>query len=72
MTRIAVVGASLAGVNAAQAIRRSGFDDAICLIGDEPHQPYDRPPLSKQFLTTDFDPHKLLLRPTADPATRTW
>ncbi|MDX3191454.1 FAD-dependent oxidoreductase [Streptomyces sp. MN03-5084-2B] len=50
MKRIAVVGASLAGVRAAQELRAQGYDGGIVLIGDEPHLPYDRPPLSKAFL----------------------
>jgi NADPH-dependent 2,4-dienoyl-CoA reductase/sulfur reductase-like enzyme len=53
--RAVVVGASLAGVRAVQAMRSKGFDGAISLIGDEPHLPYDRPPLSKQYLTGEWD-----------------
>jgi NADPH-dependent 2,4-dienoyl-CoA reductase/sulfur reductase-like enzyme len=48
---LVVVGASLAGLRAVEAARRSGFDGTVTLIGAEPHLPYDRPPLSKQFLT---------------------
>jgi NADPH-dependent 2,4-dienoyl-CoA reductase/sulfur reductase-like enzyme/ferredoxin len=48
--RIVIVGASLAGLAAAAAIRRDGFTGALTMIGDEPCQPYDRPPLSKQVL----------------------
>jgi NADPH-dependent 2,4-dienoyl-CoA reductase/sulfur reductase-like enzyme len=52
MTRtIAVVGASLAGLSAGRALRKQGFDGRILLIGDEVHPPYDRPPLSKEFLS---------------------
>ncbi|MGW5718247.1 NAD(P)/FAD-dependent oxidoreductase [Amycolatopsis sp. NPDC003865] len=50
MKRIAVVGASLAGVRAAQELRAQGYDGGIVLIGEEAHLPYDRPPLSKGFL----------------------
>lgn len=50
MKRIAVVGASLAGVRAAQELRAQGYDGGIALIGEEAHMPYDRPPLSKAFL----------------------
>jgi NADPH-dependent 2,4-dienoyl-CoA reductase/sulfur reductase-like enzyme len=48
---VAIVGASVAGVRTAEALRRRGFDGRITLIGAEPHLPYDRPPLSKAFLT---------------------
>jgi NADPH-dependent 2,4-dienoyl-CoA reductase/sulfur reductase-like enzyme len=48
--RIVVIGASLAGLNAVQAAREAGFDGELILIGDEPHAPYDRPPLSKDCL----------------------
>ncbi|MCW2504558.1 MAG: Ferredoxin reductase [Actinomycetia bacterium] len=47
---IAVVGASLAGWSACVTLRSGGFDGRLVLIGDEPHRPYDRPPLSKSFL----------------------
>jgi NADPH-dependent 2,4-dienoyl-CoA reductase/sulfur reductase-like enzyme/ferredoxin len=48
--RIVIVGASLAGVRAAATLRREGFTGSLTLIGDEPYEPYDRPPLSKQVL----------------------
>ena len=48
--RIAIVGASLAGLRAAEALRQRGFEGSLTIIGDEPHEPYDRPPLSKQVL----------------------
>lgn len=48
--RALVVGASVAGVAAAVGLRDAGFEGEIVLIGDEPHAPYDRPPLSKQLL----------------------
>lgn len=48
--RLVVVGASLAGLRAVEAARKAGFDGAIMLIGAERHLPYDRPPLSKEFL----------------------
>lgn len=50
MKTIAIVGASVAGVRSAQALRRAGFDGRLTLLGDEPHAPYDRPPLSKGWL----------------------
>lgn len=59
---IAVVGTSLAGLRGIEALRREGFEGKIIAIGDEPHRPYDRPPLSKQFLKGDFDEERLTLR----------
>ncbi|MFJ9341597.1 NAD(P)/FAD-dependent oxidoreductase [Streptomyces sp. NPDC101733] len=48
--RIVVVGASLAGLRAAETMRDEGFAGSLTMIGDEPYEPYDRPPLSKQVL----------------------
>lgn len=50
MRRIVVVGASVAGLSAADALREAGFDGSIRIVGAESHAPYDRPPLSKQAL----------------------
>ncbi|MFD5544640.1 FAD-dependent oxidoreductase, partial [Streptomyces sp. NPDC127079] len=50
MRTVAVVGASLAGLSAARSLRQRGYDGRLVMIGDEPHRPYDRPPLSKEFL----------------------
>ena len=63
MPTIAIVGASLAGSSAAATLREEGFDGRTVLIGAEPQLPYDRPPLSKNYLrgTTSFE--KTLLRP---------
>lgn len=47
---VVIVGASLAGHATARALRQQGFDGRISIIGDEPERPYDRPPLSKEFL----------------------
>ena len=58
---VTIVGASLAGLNAAEALRREGFDGPVTLIGAETHLPYDRPPLSKQVLAGDWEPERASL-----------
>ncbi|MBW1830675.1 MAG: NAD(P)/FAD-dependent oxidoreductase [Deltaproteobacteria bacterium] len=62
MKRIAVVGASLAGLRAAEFIRRAKFEGELVLIGDEVHVPYDRPPLSKEVLRGEWEPERIALR----------
>jgi NADPH-dependent 2,4-dienoyl-CoA reductase/sulfur reductase-like enzyme len=47
---VVIVGASLAGLSTARALRGLGYDGTITVVGDELHRPYDRPPLSKDFL----------------------
>ena len=61
--RVVIVGAGHAGFHVAEALRRLGFSGEIVLVGDEPHMPYQRPPLSKGFLTGDYDLDRLLIRP---------
>jgi NADPH-dependent 2,4-dienoyl-CoA reductase/sulfur reductase-like enzyme len=60
--RVAVVGASLAGLRAVEFVRRSGFEGQIVLVGDEDHLPYDRPPLSKEILRGVWGRERLGLR----------
>jgi len=62
MRSVAVVGGSLAGVHAAEALRESGFEGELTLVSGEDMLPYDRPPLSKEALLTGVQPSKLLLR----------
>jgi NADPH-dependent 2,4-dienoyl-CoA reductase/sulfur reductase-like enzyme len=64
--RILVVGASAAGLAAVETLRREGYEETITLVGDEPHPPYDRPPLSKQILAGQWEPDRLALRSGAD------
>jgi 3-phenylpropionate/trans-cinnamate dioxygenase ferredoxin reductase subunit len=64
--RIVVVGASLAGLRAAEEIRHRGFDGVVTVVGDELHQPYDRPPLSKEVLAGEWEPDRIALT-VADP-----
>src|SRR5215210_4941404 len=61
LRRIVIVGASLAGLRAAETLRDRGFDGALTLVGDEPHRPYDRPPLSKQVLAGTWEPDRIQL-----------
>ncbi len=53
--RIVIVGAGLAGLRTAEELRRAEFGGEIVLIGDEPHLPYDRPPLSKDVVRGERD-----------------
>jgi NADPH-dependent 2,4-dienoyl-CoA reductase/sulfur reductase-like enzyme len=62
---LVVVGASLAGLRAVESARRGGFGGTITLIGAEEHVPYDRPPLSKDFLTAEDAPSATILREEA-------
>jgi len=58
---IVIIGAGQAGAKAAETLRRLGFDGSIQLVGDEPHEPYQRPPLSKKFLLGEIEASKLWL-----------
>lgn len=60
--RIVVVGASLSGLRAVETLRARGFDGTLTLIGEEPHRPYDRPPLSKQVLQGAWEPEQTFFR----------
>ena len=70
--RLVVVGASLAGLSAARALREQGFDGDLVVVGDEQHLPYDRPPLSKGFLTATTSRADLDLLPAGDDLAVTW
>jgi NADPH-dependent 2,4-dienoyl-CoA reductase/sulfur reductase-like enzyme len=56
VTHLVVVGASLAGLRAVEAVRGDGFDGTVTLVGAEEHLPYDRPPLSKEYLAAEECP----------------
>ena len=57
--RVVIVGASLAGARAAETLRSAGFGGRVTLVGDEPHAPYDRPPLSKQLLSGAWERERI-------------
>ena len=61
MRSVTIIGASLAGLRAAETLRQQGFDGDVRLIGAERHLPYDRPPLSKQVLAGDWEPERTVL-----------
>jgi NADPH-dependent 2,4-dienoyl-CoA reductase/sulfur reductase-like enzyme len=58
---VVVVGAGAAGLATVEGLRRNGFDGPIGWIGAEPHLPYDRPPLSKQILTGEWETDRITL-----------
>ncbi|MFF4801106.1 NAD(P)/FAD-dependent oxidoreductase [Streptomyces sp. NPDC001351] len=60
--RVVVVGASAAGLSAADGLREAGFTGSITVLGAELHQPYDRPTMSKALLVAEEDPQLLELR----------
>ena len=61
LSTIVVVGGSLAGIRSAEALRRRGFEGRLVLVGAEPERPYDRPPLSKEFLKGERELDKIQL-----------
>ena len=73
MDSVVVVGASLAGLRAVQALRRAGFAGRVTAIGEESEPPYDRPPLSKEVLAGKWDVERTkLLRPEDDGLEVEW
>jgi len=58
-----IVGASLAGAKTAEALRKEGFDGRIVLLGDEAERPYERPPLSKDYLMGRSEKDKIYVHP---------
>src|SRR6266849_379468 len=63
--RVIIVGAGHAGFQLAASLRQHGFDGSIALISDEPVLPYQRPPLSKDYLDGKIGLYLLLMRPAA-------
>jgi 3-phenylpropionate/trans-cinnamate dioxygenase ferredoxin reductase subunit len=60
--RIVVLGAGHAGLSIAETLRRKGFAGSLALVGAEPGLPYQRPPLSKQYLNREWDESRLVQR----------
>ena len=60
---VVIVGAGLAGARCAETLRAEGFEGDVVLVGDEPHAPYERPALSKEFLAGKRSLEDMTLRP---------
>jgi len=60
-----IVGASLAGAKAAETLREEGFDGPLILIGEETERPYERPPLSKDYLLGKAERETIYVHPQA-------
>lgn len=67
-----MVGASLAGLSAARSLRKRGYDGRLVVIGDELHRPYDRPPLSKEFLAGTLGEADLVLETDGEDLQAEW
>lgn len=72
MRSVAVVGASLAGLSAVRALRRQGFEGRVVVVGGEANRPYDRPPLSKDFLAGSIGEPDLALEAEAEDLDVEW
>lgn len=59
---VVIVGTGAAGISVLENLRRCGFTGSVTMVGDEETTPYDRPPLSKRFLTGEWEPERLHLR----------
>ncbi|MFI5805826.1 NAD(P)/FAD-dependent oxidoreductase [Streptomyces sp. NPDC051561] len=70
--RIVVAGASLGGLRTAEQLRRNGFTGELVVVGDEPHMPYNRPPLSKEVLAGKASFDSVTFRPKAAVADVVW
>lgn len=66
VNHIVIVGGSLAGLRAAEALRSGGFGGRVTIVGAETHLPYDRPPLSKRLLSGEWEPDRIVLRKAGD------
>ena len=62
---VLIVGAGHAGAQAAITLRQMAFEGSVAMIGDEPEVPYERPPLSKEYLAGDKEFDRILIRPSS-------
>lgn len=62
MQQVVVVGSSLAGLRACEALRTDGYEGTLTMVGAERHLPYDRPPLSKRYLSGEWEVDNIVLR----------
>ena len=62
---IVIVGGGQAGLQAAESLRAEGYSGPLLIVGEEPHAPYQRPPLSKEFLTGHMEERQLWIRAPA-------
>ncbi|MEV1021354.1 FAD-dependent oxidoreductase [Streptomyces sp. NPDC050264] len=69
---VVVAGASMAGLRAAEQLRAAGWGGPVVLVGDEPHMPYNRPPLSKEVLAGKAPFASLAFRPRASVSDVRW
>ena len=60
---VVVIGAGQAGLQTIMSLRQGGYEDTITLIGDEAYPPYQRPPLSKAYLSGKMQRERLFLKP---------
>ncbi|WP_034488929.1 NAD(P)/FAD-dependent oxidoreductase [Actinomadura oligospora] len=72
MRRIVVVGASMGGLRAAEQLRAAGFAGDLTVVGDEPHRPYNRPPLSKEVLASEVTHEAVAFRMRASVEDVDW
>lgn len=63
MNDVVIVGGGQAAMQTVDSLRREGFEGSITLVSEEPHLPYQRPPLSKKFLSGELDEERLFFRP---------
>jgi 3-phenylpropionate/trans-cinnamate dioxygenase ferredoxin reductase subunit len=68
--QLVIVGGGQAAVQAIQTLRQHGYDGKIALLADEPHPPYQRPPLSKKYLAGELPRERLYLKPESFYASR--